>query len=40
MTFFNHLKKRNSAANPGFTAGFAVPMYNQTKNTAKMHAIA
>lgn len=40
MTVFNHLKNRNSAAIPGFTAGFAVPIYNQTRNTAKMQAIA
>lgn len=39
-TDFNHLKKWNSAAMPGFTAGLAVPIYSQTKNTAKMQAIA
>lgn len=40
MTVFNHLKNRNSAANPGFTAGFAVPIYNHTRNTARIQAIA
>lgn len=28
---FNHTIKRNSAANPGFTAGFAVPLYEKEK---------
>lgn len=39
-TDFNHLKKRNSDARPGLTAGFAVPMYNQTRKMAVIQTIA
>lgn len=39
-THLNHLKKWNSTANPGFTAGLVVPIYSQTRNTASIQANA